>query len=83
VVKMRRTSKVMITVMALVVAVSLMSNVLVYAEQGYETVGGEVAPINFITTFLVPALVIITIFGALITLGVIRIKFKSDANESA
>ncbi|TRZ50481.1 MAG: hypothetical protein D4S01_06650 [Dehalococcoidia bacterium] len=48
-----------------------------------ETVGGEVAPINFITTFLVPALVIIGIFGALIILGVIRISLKADANESA
>ncbi|MGD9131086.1 MAG: hypothetical protein PVH73_05880 [Candidatus Bathyarchaeota archaeon] len=76
---MQRTSKIMITVMALVVAVSLIGNVW---GNGYETVGGEVAPINFITTFLVPALVIIGIFGALIMLGVIRIKFKSDANES-
>jgi len=66
--------------MTLVVAVSLIGNVWGYS---YETVGGEVAPINFITTFLVPALVIIGIFGALLILGVIRIKFKSDANESA
>jgi hypothetical protein len=51
-------------------------------DDGYETVGGEVAPINFITTFLVPALVIIGIFGALLALGVIRIKFGSDANKS-
>jgi len=65
----------------LVVAVSLIANV--WGNTQYETVGGEVAPINFITTFLVPALVIIGIFGALIILGVIRISFKSDANESA
>lgn len=81
---MRKTSKVIVTLMTLVVAVSLMGNVLVSAQgDGYETVGGEVAPINFITTFLVPALVIIAIFAALIILGVIRIKFESDANESA
>jgi hypothetical protein len=79
---MRRTSKLIVTLMTLVVAVSLIGNVLVSADDGYEAVGGEVAPINFITTFLVPALVIIAIFGALIILGVIRIKFKSDANES-
>jgi len=63
--------------MTLVVAVSLIANV--WGNNGYETVGGEVAPINFITTFLVPALIIIGIFGALIILGVIRIKFKADA----
>jgi len=77
---MRRTSKIMITLMTLVVAVSLMGQVWGFTQ--YETVGGEVAPINFITTFLVPALVIVGIFGALVILGVIRIKFGSDANES-
>ena len=75
---MRRTSKIIVTLMALVVAVSLIGNVW---GSSYETVGGEVAPMNFITTFLVPALVIIGIFGALVILGVIRIKFKSDTNE--
>ena len=83
---MRRTSKIIITVMTLVVAVSLIGNVLGYKKgdgDSYETVGGEVAPINFITTFLVPALVILGIFGALIILGVIRIKFKTDVNETA
>jgi len=79
---MRRTSKIIVTLMALVVAVSLIGQVW-GNEVDYETVGGEVAPINFITTFLVPALVIIAIFAALIILGVIRIKFESDANESA
>jgi hypothetical protein len=79
---MRRTSKTMITVMTLVLAVSLICHVW-GIDNGYETVGGEVAPINFITTFLVPTLVIIGVFGALIALGVIRIKFESDANESA
>ena len=73
---MRRMSKIIVTLMTLVVAVSLIGQVWGY---GYETVGGEVAPINFITTFLVPALVIIGIFGALLILGVIRIKFKADA----
>jgi hypothetical protein len=80
VVKMQRTSKIMITLMTFVVTVSLIGNVW---GNGYETVGGGVAPINFITTFLVPALVILGIFGALIILGVIRINFKSDANENA
>ena len=78
---MRRLSKTIITLMTLVVAVSLIGQV--WGFEGYETVGGEISPINFITTFLVPALVILGIFGALIILGVIRIKFKSDANESA
>jgi uncharacterized membrane protein YphA (DoxX/SURF4 family) len=84
VVKMRRTSKITITVMTLVFAISLISHVwgIVVRGDDYVTVGGEVAPINFVTTFLVPALVIIGIFGALLVLGVIRIKFKSDANES-
>jgi hypothetical protein len=81
VVKMRRTSKIIVTLTALVFAVSLIGQVW-GEDQQYETVGGEVAPINFITTFLVPALVIIGIFSALVILGVIRIKFKSDANES-
>lgn len=83
---MRRLSKTIITLMTLVLAVSLIGNVVGFAngeENGYETIGGEISPINFITTFLVPALVILGIFGALIILGVIRIKFKSDANESA
>ncbi|HDQ05511.1 MAG TPA: hypothetical protein ENN36_02165 [Candidatus Bathyarchaeota archaeon] len=81
---MQRTSKVTVTLIALVVAVSLIGNTLTFAQDdGYETVGGEVAPINFITTFLVPALVVIGILGALLILGVIRIKFESDANESA
>jgi uncharacterized membrane protein YphA (DoxX/SURF4 family) len=81
---MRRTSKIAITVMTLVFAVSLIGHVWGSVVRGddYVTVGGEVAPINFVTTFLVPALVIIGIFGALLVLGVIRIKFKSDANES-
>ena len=79
---MRRIYRILVTLMAAVVAVSLIGNTSGFAngEQGYETVGGEVAPINFITTFLVPALIIITIFGALILLGVIRIR--SDAKKS-
>ena len=48
----------------------------------YTTVGGERDPINFITTFLVPALVIIGIVGALLILRVIRIS-KADANQTA
>jgi uncharacterized membrane protein len=81
----RRTTKIMITVVTLLVAVSLIGNVWGYKKgdgNGYETVGGEVAPTNFITTFLMPALVIIGIFSALLALGAIRIKFKSDANKS-
>jgi len=79
---MRRTSRITIALLSLVVAVSLIGQVWGNAVS-YETVGGEISPINFITTFLVPALIIIGIFGALLILGVIRIKFKSDANESA
>jgi hypothetical protein len=79
---MRRMFKVIVTLMALIVAVSLIGQVW-GDDVGYETVGGEVAPINFITTFLVPALVIIGIFVALLILGVIRIKFESDTNETA
>ena len=78
---MRRMSKIIVTLMTLVVAVSLIGQV--WGITPYETVGGEISPINFITTFLVPALVILGIFGALIILGVIRIKFKTDANETA
>jgi hypothetical protein len=78
---MRRMTKTVITFMTFILATSLIG--LAWGnDDGYETVGGEVAPINFITTFLVPALVIIGIFGALLLLGVIRIKFGSDANES-
>jgi hypothetical protein len=81
---MQKTSKLIITIAALVVTVSLMSNVLVFANgDGYETVGGEVAPINFVTTFLVPALIIIGVFVALVILGVIRIRFDSGADKSA
>ena len=78
---MRRMSKTIITLMTLVFTVSLIGHV--WGDLGYETVGGEISPINFITTFLVPALVILGIFGALIILGVIHIKFKTDANETA
>ena len=78
---MRRMSKIIVTLMTLVVAVSLIGQV--WGITSYETVGGEISPINFITTFLVPALVILGIFGALIILGVIRIKFETDANETA
>ncbi len=49
----------------------------------YETVGGEISPNNFITTFLVPTLVLLGIFGALLILGVISISSKSGANERA
>ena len=82
---MRRISKTIITLMTLVVTVSLIGNVLGFAngESEYETVGREISQTSYITTFLVPALVIIGIFGAMIILGVIRISFKSDANESA
>ena len=79
---MRRMSKTIITLMTLVLAVSLIGHVW-GDEVEYETVGGELSQTSYITTFLVPALVIIGIFGAMIILGVIRISFKSDANESA
>jgi uncharacterized membrane protein len=82
---MRRTSKLILTLTTIVVVLSFVGNIVGYAngeQDGYETVGGEVAPISFITTFLVPALVIIAIFAALVILGVIRIRFESDANES-
>lgn len=49
----------------------------------YETVGGEISSTNFMTTFLVPTLVILGIFGALLILGVIRISSKSGANKRA
>ena len=75
---MRKISKSIIALTAFVVAASLVGHV--WALTLYETVGGEIAPINFITTFLVPAIVVIAIFGALIVLGVIRIR--SDANKS-
>ena len=76
---MRKLSKIIITLMTLVVAVSLIGHVWAV---GYETVGGELSQTSYITTFLVPALVILGIFGAMIILGVIRISSKSDANES-
>jgi hypothetical protein len=79
---MRKISTLTIALVSLVVVVSLIGQVW-GNDFDYVTVGGEVAPINFITTFLVPALIIIGIFGALLILGVIRIKFKADANESA
>lgn len=79
---MRRISKTIITLMTLVVAVSLIGHVWGNTFQ-YETVGGELSQTSYITTFLVPALIILGIFGAMIILGVIRILFKSDANESA
>jgi hypothetical protein len=65
--------------LTLVVAASLIGSISVFAngENGYETVGGEVAPINFVTTFLVPSIVIVAVFGALIILGVIRISRES------
>jgi len=71
-------------VITLLIIVSLIGYVWGYVENGfqYETIGGEISPINFITTFLVPALIIIGIFGTLIVLGIIRIS-KADANESA
>ena len=81
---MRIMTKIMIAFMTLMTALSLMGTIgFANGEDGYETVGGEVAPINFITTFLVPALVMLGIFGAIIALGVIRIKFESNANKSA
>ncbi len=82
-VKMRKMTKILIAFMTLMTALSLMGAIgFANGQDGYETVGGEVAPINFITTFLVPALIMLGIFGAIIVLGVIHIKFESDANES-
>ena len=50
----------------------------------YETVGGELSQTNYLMIFLgVPALIILGILGALIILGIIRTKFKTDTNKSA
>ena len=82
---MRRIFKTLVTFLTIAVTVSLMATMFVSAQgdDGYETVGGEVAPISFITTFLVPALIIIGVFAALVILGIIRIKFKSATDENA
>jgi hypothetical protein len=73
---MQKTSKLISMLLTLVVATSFVGGMSVFAN-GYETVGGEVAPINFLTTFLVPAIVIIAVFGAMLLLAVIRISHKS------
>ena len=80
--KMQKMSKLIIILLTIVFAVSLIGNMSVFAN-GYETVGGEVAPINFITIFLVPAVITIAIFGALIVLAIIRISRKPHVNETA
>jgi len=79
---MQRTSKLTVALVTLVLAFSLIGHVWGISD-GYEPVGGGLSQTSYITTFLVPILIIIGIFGALIIVGVIRIKFECDANESA
>ena len=81
-VKMQKTSKTIITLMTLTLALSLIGHVLGNGQE-YETVGGEISQTSYITTFLVPALIIIGIFVAIVVLGVIHTKSKTDSNTSA
>jgi hypothetical protein len=54
------------------------------SEYEVETVGGKLSPINFVTTFLVPILIIIGIFAAMLIVGLIRIDIeKMDENKDA
>lgn len=77
---MRKMSKTLIAIMTLLVAISLISTVCV-ADDGfqYETVGGEISSIDLVTVFLFPALIIVSVFGAMIILALIRVKHKTDA----
>jgi hypothetical protein len=52
------------------------------SEYEVETVGGKLSPISFVTTFLVPILIIIGIFGVMLITGLIHIEIeKTDENK--
>jgi hypothetical protein len=52
------------------------------SEYEVETVGGKLSPISFVTTLLVPILIIIGIFGIMLITGLIHIEIeKTDENK--
>jgi hypothetical protein len=71
-VKMKKTA--IITLLVLTIALSLVANVWGDMNGGYETVGGTISQTNFITAFLVPAVIAISIFGAILLLAFVRLK---------
>lgn len=74
---MQKMSKLSIALLVLAVAVSLTSGVW---ANGYETVGGEISQTSFITVFLVPAIVTIGVFGAILLIGYIRTRTKTHSD---
>jgi hypothetical protein len=77
VVKMRKTSTIIVSSLVLVFAFSLISGVWGDSFR-YEAVGGTIAQPNFITAFVVPALVTAGIFGALVLFAFIRVKSRNS-----
>lgn len=48
----------------------------------YETtVGGQLGPINTMMAFLVPALIIVAVFGVLIAAGLVRVEVEKSEEK--
>ena len=77
-----KMSKPLITLLVLSVAVALIGTVNAFEYEYYETVGGEISQTNFITVFLAPTLVAISIFGAIVLLGVLRARSETETDET-
>jgi hypothetical protein len=77
-----KLSKPLITLLILSIAVALIGSANAFEYETYETVGGEISQTNFITVFLAPTLVAISIFGAIILLGVIRARSKTETEAT-
>ncbi|MFA5364158.1 MAG: hypothetical protein WC325_03140 [Candidatus Bathyarchaeia archaeon] len=72
---MRKTTITISALLLLVCALSFLNNVWGNGYD-YETVGGEISQTNFITVFLVPTIIAITILGSILLFAYIRIKTK-------
>lgn len=53
-----------------------------WADFEYETVGGDPS-ISFMMTLLIPALVMIGIFGVMVLAGLIHIEIQTDEDKDA
>lgn len=75
-VKMKKTAT--IALLILTIELSLIASVWGKLN-GYEAVGGTISQTNFITVFLVPAVIAFSIFGAILLLAFVRIRKKQTA----
>jgi hypothetical protein len=74
---MRKTSIIIVSSLGLVLAFSLIVGVWGDSFR-YEAVGGTITQTNFITAFVVPALVAAGIFGALALFAFFRVKSRNS-----